>query len=82
MKNPLSAKGREGARRTPLSTMGRLGREFEGTHKGCPYGDGRWVCEGRRSLLACGFGHPRGVPLRVTGIGIIWPQAVGVRKWG
>ena len=41
VKNPLSAKGREGARRTPLSTMGRLGREFEGTHEGCPYGYGR-----------------------------------------
>ena len=64
----LSAKGREGARRTALLVQdrllggaGRIGRVYEGTHKGCPYGCwergagriGR-VCEGTHE--GCPYG--------------------------
>ena len=62
----LSTKGHEGPLRTPF-----FGRD------GLPMARSGWVRV---------RGHPRGVPLRelkgAIGIGIIWPQAVDVRKWG
>ncbi len=63
----------EGALRAPLVYGGvlgwavRVGREGEGTHKGCPYGFGRggavWVVQVGRGGAPCGcpYGFGRGV---------------------
>ncbi|MYC26360.1 MAG: hypothetical protein F4X56_10665 [Gammaproteobacteria bacterium] len=71
MKNPLSAKGHEGARRTPfLVRDGPPGARVRGHPQGVPLRGGAMGRLARGPDWVRVRGHPRGVPLRGGAMGL------------